>query len=192
MKTSIKILVAAMAISSVGFVGCKKGEGDPFLSLASRKARLAGEWTVTAGEGKDTDASGTDTWVYDGTTETTTFSSGGTSTNKYTMEYTFEKDGTYKMVYTDNNVTAIVSTSTGTWNWTGGVGEMKNKSQVVLTQLTWASGSVSQSWTGDNAPTSVMDVYQLKGKEIIFKSTGSTTSASGTVSSEDSWTLTAK
>lgn len=193
MKTITKILVAAMAISSIGFVGCKRGEGDPFLSLASRKARLAGEWTVSSGEGSDTDASGTDTWVYDGTTETTTFSSGGSATDKYTIEYTFEKDGTFKMVRTDNNTsTAIVETSTGTWNWTGGVGELKNKSQVVLTTLSYSVGSVSQTWTGDNAPTAVMDIYQLKGKEIIFQSEGSTTNGSNTSSSKDKWVLTAK
>lgn len=195
MKTSIKIMVAAMAISSVGFVGCKKGEGDPFLSLASRKARLAGEWTVSAGEGSSTDASGTDNWVYDGTTKTTTTSTNNTITDKFTIEYTFEKDGTFKMVNTDNNTsTAIVETTTGTWNWTGGVGDMKNKSQIVLTTLSYSvtPGNITQSWTGDNAPTAVMDVYQLKGKEIIFKSEGSTTSSSGTVSSKDSWTLTAK
>lgn len=192
MKTTLKFLIAAMAISSVGFVGCKKGEGDPFLSLASRKARLAGEWKVTAGTGSDTDNNGTDTWVYNGTTQTTTTSTSNTITDAFTIEYTFEKDGTFKMVYTDNNVTPIVTTTTGTWNWTGGVADMKNKSQVVLTTLSQSTGSISQTWTGDNAPQSIMDIYQLKGKEIIFKSEGSSTSSSGTTSSKDEWTLTIK
>ena len=29
---------------------CKKGENDPFLSLSSRKARVAGAWDVTGWE----------------------------------------------------------------------------------------------------------------------------------------------
>lgn len=190
MKTTIKVLIAAMAISSVGFVGCKKGEGDPFLSLKSRKARLSGEWKVSAGKGSDTDASGTDNWVYDGTTQTTTTSTNNTITDKYTVTYEFEKDGAFKMVQTDNNTsTAIVTTVTGTWNWTGGVGDVKSKSQIVMTWLSTSTGSATQTWTGDNAPQMVMDVYQLKGKEIIFKSEGTTTSGAGTTSSTDEWTL---
>jgi hypothetical protein len=43
-------LAAAGLMLAVGlqFSGCKKGEEDPFLSLRSRKARITGEWTVTA------------------------------------------------------------------------------------------------------------------------------------------------
>ncbi|PLX03121.1 MAG: hypothetical protein C0594_10950 [Marinilabiliales bacterium] len=46
MKKLLSIaLCVALAIPF--FNSCKKGEEDPFLSLKSRKGRLAGEWTVT-------------------------------------------------------------------------------------------------------------------------------------------------
>lgn len=59
--------------------GCKKGEGDPFLSLKSRKSRLVGEWTI-------------DSWSYHMATNSvlnmvSTYSSLST-TYSYTSKYT--------------------------------------------------------------------------------------------------------
>lgn len=36
---------AIMAAAATLFTGCRKGEGDPLISLQSRKARVAGNWT---------------------------------------------------------------------------------------------------------------------------------------------------
>ena len=41
MKNLLLILALVAA-----FTSCKKGENDPFLSLKSRKGRLAGDWIV--------------------------------------------------------------------------------------------------------------------------------------------------
>ncbi len=48
MKNFSKMMIAALAISiaSAGFVGCKKGDEDPGISMKSRKGRVAGEWTL--------------------------------------------------------------------------------------------------------------------------------------------------
>jgi hypothetical protein len=194
MKTSIKVAIAALTIGSLAFTGCKKGEGDPFLSLQTRKARVVGEWTATAGKGSNTDVTGTETWTYDGTTQTTVDGS-NTSTDKYTIEFTFEKDGTYKMVQTDNNTsTPVAYTESGTWNFTAGVGsDVKKKTEIVMYALSQQYGSAAaQTFTQDAAPYQIMDLYQLKSKEIIFKSTGSSTNSFGTTSFESEWTLTAK
>ncbi len=46
-----KILIIALITVGVGFLqSCKKGNEDPFISLSSRKARMAGTWTVQAYE----------------------------------------------------------------------------------------------------------------------------------------------
>jgi hypothetical protein len=47
---TLKFFAPILLLSHVFFflVGCKKGDGDPFLSLKSREARLAGEWTISA------------------------------------------------------------------------------------------------------------------------------------------------
>lgn len=47
MKNLFKTFIA-VAIVSVTVQSCKKGEDDPALSLSSRKARFAGEWTIDA------------------------------------------------------------------------------------------------------------------------------------------------
>ncbi len=66
------VLLAGIIIGSLVLEGCKKGENDPFLTLSSRRARLAGDWKMTKLEmtQTSTDASGTDTYVYtsDGST----------------------------------------------------------------------------------------------------------------------------
>lgn len=195
MNTLSKIALIAVTISSVSFVGCKKGEGDPFLSLSSRKARMSGEWKVTKGEGTSSytfaSQNFTETLTYDGTTETvvtTTSAGSSTNTDKYTNEMTFEKDGAFKGVYTDNNgSSAVVTTQTGVWNFTGGVGEAKNKSSVVIYVESWTSGSTTQTYTGANRPTMLFDVYQLKGKEIILIDKG--TESNGNETHEYKWTM---
>ena len=193
MKTISKILLVALTASSVSFVGCKKGENDPFLSLSSRKARLAGEWKVVSGSGTETNTVGslssTTTMTYDGTTETETTGS-STTTDKYTMEYTFEKDGSFTIVYTDNNgSSAVVTTSTGTWNWTGGVGEAKNKSAVIMYIESQTSGSSSITYTGSDRPTMIMEIDQLKGNQIIFHDVSSSSTSGSSSTNDITWTL---
>lgn len=193
MNTFSKIAVAAVTISALAFTGCKKGEGDPFLSLSSRKARLSGEWKVTKGEGTETNTlasiSSTTTTTYDGATQVETTGSSNTTTH-YTMEYEFEKDGTFTTVYTNTDANpAQVTTCTGTWNFTSGVGEAKSKSAVVMYIESMTQGSSSATYTGTDRPTSIMEIYQLKGKEIIFKDTYSSSSSNSSTTGEMTWTL---
>lgn len=192
MKAIAKITVAVLMLGTLALESCKKGEGDPALSLRSRKARFAGEWTVSAGKGSSTSGGTTISWVYDGTTETTTYPSPlPQGTDKYTIAFTIEKDGTWTSVYTDTDANPDpVLTQTGTWNFTGGVGEAKNKSSVIMRTLTMTQGSSAVTYTGDDGPVSMMDIYQLKNKEIIVKTTGTTSTPAS--SNESEWTWTAK
>ncbi len=192
MKAIAKITVAVLMLGTLALESCKKGEGDPALSLRSRKARFAGEWTVSAGKGSSTSGSTTTSWVYDGATETTTYPSPlPQGTDKYTISFTVEKDGTWTSVYTDTDANPDpVLTQTGTWNFTGGVGEAKNKSSVIMRTLTMTQGSTTVTYTGDDGPVSMMDIYQLKNKEIIVKTTGTTSLPAS--SNESEWTWTAK
>jgi hypothetical protein len=201
MKTSIKIAVAALVLASFGFEGCKKGEGDPFLSLKSRKSRVAGEWKSTKGEGTRVTTSGsvssTDAITYDGAVETTTTTTSpatttSTSTDKYTDTYDFEKDGTFTLTHTDNNSsTATVSTTKGNWNFTDGVGEAKKKSQIVLFITSMTSGSATVSYTGSDCPQVIYDLYELKSKEMVIIDKGTSTGSSSSTT-EIKWTLEAQ
>jgi hypothetical protein len=201
MKTFAKVTVAMLVLASLGLESCKKGEGDPFLSLRSRKGRVAGEWKVTAGKGSSVSSASSTTWTYDGATESSTEvigTSSTTDTDTYTKEYTFEKDGTYTSSHIETvGTTTITTTTKGNWNFEGGVGEVKNKSQIVMvtTEYTESNGTTTNttSYTGSTPfNTEVWDVYQLKSKEMIVKSKTSMTSGTNTSTTESEWTLTAK
>lgn len=198
MKKVKNILIAALIITgtSMSFTACKKGEGDPFLSLRTRKARVCGEWKLSKIEGTRSYVFAsntiTETVTYDGTTETTVTTPGNfTSTDKYTVEYTFEKDGTFKLVFTDNNGSSPnVNTLTGVWNFTGGVGDFKNKSQIILYTESESDGTSTVNYTGSDRPQMLFDLYQLKNKEIILEEKGTQSNNSENVSKK--YTLTAK
>ncbi|TND05086.1 MAG: hypothetical protein FD123_3706 [Bacteroidetes bacterium] len=198
MKTLVKVTVATLILGSLALESCKKGEGDPALSFRSRKARVAGEWKTTAGSGTSTAGSTTTTWTYDGANYTTTSGSNSVTVAR-TMNYVFEKAGTYTFtqVTTSTGYSETI-TQSGTWNFTGGVGEMKNKSQMVMTILSESTVTVigssttttTDTYTGSDAPSMIADIYQLKNKEMIFKYAGTATSGSSTSSDSGEWTMT--
>jgi len=191
MKNSIKLVALALVVAATSFSGCKKGENDPFISLKSRKSRVAGDWKITSGSGTDVSGTNTTTWTYDGATYTQT---NPTASFALAMTYTFEKDGTFKSNSLESSTGYSQTTDeTGTWNFTSGVGEMKNKSQIVImtlssTQVTvigTTSNTTVDTYTGDNAPTAIYDIDQLKSKEMIWKWKGSYNDGAGSSSSTE-------
>ncbi|MES2588579.1 MAG: hypothetical protein V4622_06315 [Bacteroidota bacterium] len=192
---SIK-LILGIAVVSMTLFSCKKGENDPFLSLSSRKARITGEWKMSAMEHTYSSANagvsnGTTKITFDGTTKTTTFtnpagivSSGGTSI--YSEELTFEKDGTFKHTSssTSNNETF---TETGSGNWAF-VGKSKNadlkKKEAIVLNYTSSTDSdgYNESVSGTFQIYTTILIDQLKNKEIVFKydETGSNTNGGST------------
>lgn len=197
MKKSILVL-SSMILMGAAFTGCqKRGENDPAISMHGRKARLCGDWAISAGTMTSTSGSTTtvDTWTANSVTTT----SGSTSTTGTNAHYTMniEKDGTWKTdqaaTYTIGSSSVTMSNiSTGTWNWTGGVGDLKKKEQFVMRTLqstdTQGTSSTIKTYTGDSAPASVYEIDELKNKELIIIWTG--TYASGSTTSSDSGTLT--
>ncbi|CAN5410368.1 hypothetical protein BH09BAC5_BH09BAC5_25140 [soil metagenome] len=200
MKTSIKIAVAALVIASFGFEGCKKGPNDPFMSIHTRKGRVVGDWKVSAGSGTDSQTSPTSSssWTFDGTTYSQT-SGSSTTTSNLTLTMSFAKDGTYKTVTTATAVGySDVTTESGTWNFTGKIGDDKNKDHIVMktlsnvdvTTIGSSSSTSTNTYTGDDAPTSLMYLDELKNKEIIMTYDGTSANGSSTSTSKGSWTLT--
>lgn len=207
MKTSLTLGLSVLLAASLVLDGCRVGDGDPFLSLRSRKARLAGEWHVTSGEGSTifNGASGTQTttWSHDGSIYTEVTPS-LTIAYGLTIEYEFEKDGAYSMTSSKtygSPATTIVVSDKGKWNFTGGVGKTKNKSQIVLRaesrvqSTVTGSSTVTQTFTynGSDMPTTIYDLYELKNKEIIITRDGSWTDDTGqTTTQKEKWTLSPK
>ncbi|MFN5627729.1 MAG: hypothetical protein ACK48W_00450 [Bacteroidota bacterium] len=174
MKNLFKTFIA-VAIVSVTVQSCKKGEDDPGLSLSSRKARFAGEWTIDAWDDAGTSvntnnsssAVTTSTEVYStkitGNTYTSTsnFTStaagstaSSTTTNGTVSEatYTIEKDGTWSSV-----MTIKITSQTNVF---GGV---STTDALDVTQKVEASGT--WQFLGKNSSA------DLKNKEAVMLST---------------------
>lgn len=84
-------LIAALSIPA--FQACKKGENDPSISLKSRKARLLGEWKLTAGAITENNGSTITNFTYNGSTVVVSGSVNGSWA--YTQSVKFNKDGSF-------------------------------------------------------------------------------------------------
>lgn len=185
-----KVFTMALGLMLVAgaTTSCKKGENDPGLSLTSRKARVAGEWTVTSSQSTSTytdGASSTTTStesMYDGVSEITTTSSGGVSTKdttNYTITLTMGKDGSYTQVYTETGDDwSSTYTSTGHWAFVGKSksAELKNKEAIILSETSGTSSATFGGVTFTSSSTmsafqdgDIMVIDQLKSKEMIVK-----------------------
>lgn len=196
MKKTIFIL-SAIVLVGLAFDGCKKGEGDPFLSLKTRDGRITAKWKLTKIVGTDisTNVVGTITYVttdaisFDGTTysdiATTTASSGPapsavTTGGTGTYEMTIDKHGkvTWSTTYTKTAPTtapADVRTGEGHWQW---LSSDKRKDNLLID----GSGTLFSG--------GLDDVYELKGKELVLKYTYKTVNGGQTTSYDDTYTFT--
>jgi hypothetical protein len=184
------LVILFFAFLSVNIESCKKGDGDPFLSLLSRKARLTGDWKVSTL---------TSTFKYNNKTYLTTFNGlnkkvvftvkdtlidGSTTDYITTQEYNgeikidYNKDGSYYYTETFQDVAtgnAITQEFNGDWYFMSGnsQNEYKNK-ELLAMQVTdynfnsYIDDDYSTIYQGTNT-LDVYEIYQLKNKEIILK-----------------------
>ena len=173
-KTMLAFLAVGLLVATPS---CKKGENDPFLSLKSRKARIAGDWLITGYDYDNTYTqadgdSGTDKAVMNGDviTFTNTFTSGGTTTTSTSTttvneaSYSFTKEGTFTAVWNTTNVsvstnsgftttttTTSKSATSGDWSFIGKQKKTyKNKERIVLNTLNDISSNQQTSVTVDD------------------------------------------
>lgn len=179
------VLVVSFTMLAPVFQSCKKGEGDPFFSIYSRKARLCNEWKVSKY---------TETYEIKDTTITTEITD---KQKKITVEarfidttiyryylligdlnYKFEKNGTYERyeAFTDdttkvNNVTV----QTGLWYFTGGgKGSATKEKELLALQMTqytfnpMSPTTYTITYSGDNK-LELFHIYSLKKNEIVLK-----------------------
>jgi hypothetical protein len=154
MRKTLSYLVVIMMIS-ITFIGCKKGENDPFLSLLSRTARITGVWNLTSADYDHvyTDNGGSETYGYsfDGSQMTRTLDGDG-ETYDYSEKVTIDKDGTFKVEISEedlywsyNYVTqeyesgVYKTTITGVWYFLDGNKELeikdKERVEFLVTKL---------------------------------------------------------
>lgn len=186
------VLLAGIIIGSLALEGCKKGENDPFLTLSSRRARLAGDWKMTKLEmtQTSTDASGTDTYVYtsDGSTLTASMNGVASPAFAYTLSLTLDKKGAFTQTNTDaSSGTAKTYITGGQWFFAGKNKELelKKREAIIFDVLTSTDPTGTDTYTGISAD----DIYvidQLKSKEMIVVSENTAKYADGSSSTSKS------
>ena len=203
MKFSNAIFFMLITFVLVCLSSClKKGEDDPLISFRTRKTRLAGQWQLTSGSveyitvfidslGKNESKT---TLVYtENTYKKTTEASGYQSSNTGPFSYTteFEKDGGYSSTTVTDNTTTDVSE--GTWNFTKGIGNYKDKEQIVITLTKYSNTYVSppnNSMIGNtfigNRSDITYTIKELRNKKLVLVSEYSTSYSDGHGSSTKS------
>jgi len=168
----IVVLSLYLIVTFVLFNGCRRGEDDPFISFRSRKARVTGKWKMTSIKrtSYETDIFGSTTKIFTGNGSTytrTEQNSNGTNFSKtgiYTYEITFKKDGSYTaQINEDGNIANIE----GKWNFTGGVGDMKDKSQITLYETSYKSPGYTFTSTGHYF-NDTYDLKELRNNKMVW------------------------
>ena len=198
MKRFQKFVLGLLVVAAV-LPSCKKGDDDPFLSLRSRKGRVAGDWTVDARVKTETQSnsssstSTTTTTTISGSNWTQTHSnSSDVHTGAVTFTFKFDKDGKWSSVYelteTDNTggvtTTSVEHTeSSGIWNFLGKIGDAKNKENMSVsttsetTKTTFtstffpSSTNVTTKTYSENENVEIWKITELKNKEMMVEMT---------------------
>jgi hypothetical protein len=192
---STKSLWLALVITTVAMSACRKGDEDPFFSLLSRKARLAGDWQLSTIEGErhrdyvDEDNAAIYTSGDEHSIETiiiNTNSAISTVHNSEIIDYSMqiEKDGTWSKTIKLNQKEVIefsgekTSTTypidmayTGTWAFVGKTKKnFKNTERIMFTLHSYVlqpSFKVIYTEYEDGSPTEKDSLHQL-GLNITY------------------------
>jgi hypothetical protein len=196
------------------FVGCRKGEDDPWLTFRGRKTRLVGKWSVTSGmvqrgalftTSEGNQVVGTSTSRYSETAvEQTNFYSRVSGDTSYTMRGDFSgkveifRDGTYTMTTTERFTAQGNSLETnnggtykGYWSFTNGnqANNTRNREQLVLQTVSFVPVTGSGEVNTNPVPDAIYTLNQLKHKEIVLTYENSSSDALNTVKEEWTWSL---
>lgn len=169
--TILKTLLLGVCLTV--FTQCKKGEDDPALTLRTRKARVVGDWKAVSGTSSYSDEGpsfkNSSEVTYDGINYKgiETVASGNDSqrssfSGTFSYEILFESNGCYKITETYNGKPFV---STGTWNFTGNIGDNKNKEQIVLTQNNYEGNSFK-----GNTIQQTYNIKELRNKKMVLYS----------------------
>jgi hypothetical protein len=179
------MLLCAVLSTTVLFTACKKGENDPGISLRSRKSRVVGEWKLRKGTVKSVSNGSVETTTYDND-KGTIADNLGTDKFTYSMEYIFEKDGTYKYTATEtyDGDTPSIEKGEGTWSFVekNKSADLRNKEAILLTSTNYSySYNGNSSTSTDSNPTDgeMWIIDELSNDVMVVKYASKSTSNSG-------------
>jgi hypothetical protein len=147
--------------------GCtRKGEGDPLISLRSRKARLDGEWKIVSGTGAQQINQTVEPWTFNGTVMTYTSGNQNPVTVSYQVE--FRKDGIYTWTQQSENTWSggtSTTVETGRWNFKLGKDDSKRKEEIVL-----QPENIFPSYYYSQLPYErVFELHTLRNDKVVMK-----------------------
>jgi hypothetical protein len=170
-----KILLAVIIFIQLFFTACRKGPEDPAVSLLSRKARLEGNWKLLKGEMSFTYyRSGGGAFSYkfeldqNGATvyETPTTQQLKIYSMIYSLYLKINKDGSFLLT---EQVGINQLSAKGIWNFTGSVGDSKNKDGVLFKIKSVSSGSIDSHLFNTETSEFTYKLIELRNKEIKLK-----------------------
>ncbi|MCU0433866.1 MAG: hypothetical protein MUC87_10465 [Bacteroidia bacterium] len=171
--------------------GCtRKGEGDPLISLRTRKARLDGEWKIVSGTGAYQINQTVEPWAFNGTVMT--FTSGNQNSVTVSYQVEFRKDGIYTWTQQSENTWSggtSTTVETGRWNFKSGKDDSKRKEEIVL-----QPENVFPSYYSSQLPYErVFELHTLRNDKVVMKRSYPQFSAAGydlnNPVNKEEWTL---
>ena len=176
MSKKVSILGLVIVFLATIFVGCKKGENDPTLSLLSRTARITGVWNLKSSTITNSYSSGSTTQSF--TDETGIMTVNYNYTVPITKNYTYSstmtinKDNTFTMVEVEDETT---TTTEGYWFFAPKNKDLdlKNKEAVIfqITKETYTDGddtSYNEYLGTTNSHTYILQLDELSNKQITI------------------------
>jgi hypothetical protein len=168
----LKLLLFIVMIS-ITILSCRKGEGDPFLSLRTRKARITGEWKLKSGSITTKENDTTIYTLYNGVSAET-----ASGIYPYTEKFWFKKDGSFRIIYTNSSVSL---TFNGLWRFGKRIKEieLKNKEYIILMTtskiIKYFTGEDTETYTGTSCPIDYLTIKELRNNELTIIHNGTDT-----------------
>lgn len=165
-------IFALLIISLFILPSCKKGPDDPAISIRSRKSRLVGDWRLKSGNAGLTlldpkNPPFAQSFVFDGSKATATETQASGPPTIYIFAYlahiNIKKDGTFTLSETYGSYTLLAS---GKWNFTSGIGENKNKEEVLFIIEDVSNDETTGHLFNKQSTEFTYKILKLKNKEL--------------------------
>jgi len=151
---------------------CRKGSGDPFISLKSRKERLVGDWNFISGQAKYTLGH----QHVDYALSSSKVAVKGYKSEPYRLKLSIKEDYTFELTEEFLGESMIAS---GTWHFNTGVGESKKREKVFFKLTDVKQGEIfGHYFFYQNSSTFCYELNTLKSEELSLYAEGLTTSFS--------------
>lgn len=182
----LKICFLNLLCASLFFNSCKKSPDDPGISFLSRKQRVCGEWKVAKGAVIYLENNTISSYSIVGNTYSYPTSATTVVTGTAIVKFLFEKTGKCTVTI---NLGGYVESYDGEWNFTGGVGDIKSKTQIVIHITKLESGSNTYTYSGNNHQITYT-IAELRNKKMKISYSDDITPSSGSISTySEEWEL---